>query len=124
MKLRLGTIRAVIAEAISTTSTSSPSAPGDKDAAVPGHLPEELPPGIGGTGAVDEEAWMPGRWFPSEGEPMTPEQLSKLGSKGVGSDEEDVDEADSRVEGDGEDVGISSHLRDDRTLGEPDEHEI
>lgn len=122
MKLRLGTIRALLAEALSTSRTTTPSAPTDKDAAVPGHLPEELPPGIGGTGAVDEEAWMPGRWFPSEGEPMTPEQMDKLGSKGTGTDE--VDETDSRVEGDGEDVGMSSHLRSDRSLGEPNEHEI
>lgn len=62
------------------------AAPGDPDASIPGHLPEELPPSIGD---IDSD--------PS------------------------VDEADERIEGDGDEDGMADHLRatddDRRTLG-------
>lgn len=101
------------------TRTTTPSAPTDPDATVPGHLPNELPP----SASLDEEAWVPGRWFPNKGEPLTPREEDELG---------DVDEGDERMEGDGagipspndDDDDLAQHLRgdDDKTsLGSPPE---
>lgn len=134
MKVRLGLLRQYIREAVSMTRTTSPSAPTDPDATVPGHLPNELPPSatlsdeeING-GGLDEDSWVPGRWFPSECEPMLPGDADRLGEDG------DLDETDDRTLGDGEGPGIpapndnpdgkmSPHLRtdDDTSLGSPPE---
>ncbi len=94
------------------THTTSPSAPGDDDATVPGHLPEELPD------SVDEEAWVPGRWMPGEGEPVKHKDVERFG------DNAGMDEVDNHVMGDGEDEGMAKHLRDDVTLGEPGENKL
>ncbi len=64
MRITLGTLRALLAEAISTTNTTSQAAPSD------------------------------------------------------------IDETDARIEGDGDNDGMSSHLRTDVGLGEPGEHDL
>lgn len=117
MKIKLGTLRAVLWEAMSNTRSTVPSAPTDADAAVPGHLPEELP---GNMEPVDEEAWMPGRWAPFDGEPVTKANAEKLGNPSGA----EVEEADARVEGDSDDDGMSAHLRTDVGLGQPGEHDL
>jgi hypothetical protein len=74
---------------------------------------------------VDEEAWMPGRWYPSEGEPVDPADAERLGET------DEMDETDARMQGDGRGPGdtdanekIASHLRGDEdktSLGDPDD---
>ncbi len=104
------------------TNTTSRAAPSDSDADVPGHLPEEMPTNVVD---IDEEAWMPGRWLPFDGNPVSPANAEKLGSKSVPDTMSvSVDETDSRVEGDGENDGMSAHLRTDVGLGEPGEHDL
>jgi len=84
---------------------------------------------------LGEEAWVPGRWYPSEGEPLDPDEANRIGEP-CGMDEMDeMDETDARMLGDDkgptnrlgdDDSQISDHLRDDddekRSLGNaPDE---
>lgn len=75
--------------------------------------------------SMDEEAWVPGRWMPGEGEPSSPEDADRLGEVDV-----DLDETDLRMVGDGKGPGdkdrddekIASHLRGDeekQALGDP-----
>jgi hypothetical protein len=137
VKVRLGLLKQYINEAVSMTRTTTPSAPTDDDATVPGHLPNELPKSASlEDDALDEEAWVPGRWLPSEGEPMLPGDVDRLGDptgdNPAGMDD-DLDETDDRTEGDGKGNGIpdpkdtdgdsdmAAHLRqhDDTSLGEP-----
>jgi hypothetical protein len=119
VKVRLGLLRQYIHEAVSMTSTTSPSAPTDPDATVPGHLPNELPM----SAALEEQGWVPGRWDPTEGEPMDPSDVERLGSSGM-------EETDERMVDDGKGNGIpdpeinddmSPHLRDSDhlSLGSP-----
>jgi hypothetical protein len=148
VKVRLGLLREYLYEAVSMTRVTSPSAPTDRDAAVPGHLPNELP----GSAALDdergnppqpgqlgEEAWVPGRWFPN-GLEAEPYDHDRLGSPdGM---PEDMDETDDRMVGDGkgngipdpeagdDDLKMSPHLKGDEdktSLGDvpeekPDHH--
>lgn len=121
MRVRLSTLRRIIAEAFSTTHTTSQFTPGDKDATVPGHLPEELPASIGDIDAdesVDEEAAVPGTWLADDGEPVSHDDANRLHTPaGLG-------EVDKRTEGDADDDGLSAHLRADVSLGEPGEHDL
>jgi hypothetical protein len=128
MRVRLGLLREFLREAVSMTRTTTPSAPTDPDATAPGHLPNELPT----SAALDEEAWVPGRWFPTEGEPMLPGDVDRLGD-GTGDNPAGMDETDETYQGDGKGNGIpdpkdtdgdkdlAAHLRqdDDTSLGEP-----
>lgn len=122
MRVRLGLLRAYLREAL-----TSRFAPTDDDATVPGHLPSELPP----SASLDEEAWVPGRWMPGEGEPVDSDDVNRLGNSGM-------DETDDRMEGDGKGNGlpdpktgdeeneISDHLRtgeEKTSLGDPPEEE-
>lgn len=96
------------------TRGTSRSAPTDPDAQTPGHLPEELPD----SASLGEQAWVPGRWYPGEGEPLDDEDQDRLGDP-VGMPA--VDETDGHMEGDGlgngipgpgeENMHISDHLR-------------
>jgi hypothetical protein len=114
--------------------STSPAAPTDKDAAVPGHLPNELPK----SAALDEEAVVPGRWAPNgyEAEPYDHDAVGDPIGRPAPEDEGDLDETDERMMDDGkgngipdpvtgdEDKDISSHLRGDTDklcLGSPPE---
>ena len=76
--------------------------------------------------SMDEEAWVPGRWMPGEGEPVSHDDADRLGE----GDDDDLDETDLRMMGDGkgpgddavDDLKIADHLRGDgekRSLGDP-----
>lgn len=130
MIVKLGLLRSYINEAVSMTRTTSPSAPTDDDATVPGHLPNELPK----SASLDEESWVPGRWDPTEGEPLDPRDADRIGDP-TGDNGPDLDETDDRMIGDGMGPGIkdpeftdgegeiSQHLRnnDVTCLGSPPE---
>ena len=122
MRLRAGLLRALVAEALSWTHTGVRAAPTDRDTGVEGHLPEELPPSAslddGDVERLGEEAWVPNRWIPGEGDCVDDEDLERMGSPSG------MDEVDARIEGDNEDEGMSKHLRDDVSLGEPGEHDL
>jgi len=48
--------------------------------------------------ALEEQAWVPGRWYPGEGEPSTDNEVDRMGSGGLGDmDEDDVDQEVSHV---------------------------
>lgn len=122
------------------TRTTTRSAPTDPDAQVPGHLPSELPKSAtladgeddDTMGDLDEEAWVPGRWEPTYGDPVSAPDAARLGD-GVGDDPaDDLSETDDRTEGDNkgngmpdpkdpDHMGMAQHLRDDdpTSLGSP-----
>lgn len=124
MKVRLGLLRLYLREGLYRASMAAPT---DDDATVPGHLPNELPK----SAAIDEDSWVPGRWYPSEGEPLDGDEASRLG--------EPIGETDDRMEGDGlgpgaedESLKLADHLRTgqektslgsppDETMGDADE---
>jgi|SRR5581483_3110867 len=116
---------------------TTPSAPSDPDAAVPGHLESELPKSASLEGDMDEQAVVPGRWAPNGYEPE-PYDHERLGDPmGLPSGAEgDLDETDDRMLGDGkgngipdpetgdDDLKMSPHLKGDEektSLGDPPE---
>ena len=124
MKIKLGTLRKLIREEI--MPRGGRSAPTDPDAQVPGHLPNELPPSAS---LVDEEAWVPGRWMPGEGEPVDPEGMERMGEP-CGMDETDAFTQDDglgngepdRNDPDSDEFDIADHLKGDKdktALGDP-----
>ena len=42
--------------------------------------------------ALEEDGWLPGRWYPGTGEPVSDEELDAMGRGGLGL--KDVDEGD------------------------------
>jgi len=75
--------------------------------------------------SMDEEAWVPGRWMPGEGEPVSRDDAERLGEA-----DDDLEETDLRMLGDGRGPGdpdeenekIADHLRGDEektSLGDP-----
>jgi len=146
VKVRLGLLREYLYEAVAMSALDSPSAPGDPDAGVPGHRPSELPGSAAlddengnppKPGEMDEEAWVPGRWFPNglEAEPYDHERLGDPTGQPSGA-EGDLDETDDRMIGDGkgngipdpddsdDDLKMSPHLKGDEektSLGSPPE---
>jgi len=127
VKIRLGDLRRLINEELVARANSS-SARSDDDAQTPGHLPSELPD----SAAIDEEAWVPGRWNPTEGEPLDDDEASRLGEPlgetdgfnigdNLGNGEKDRNDPDS------DDFRISAHLRGDDeklSLGDPPDNEV
>lgn len=112
---------------------TTPSAPTDDDATVPGHLPNELPK----SASLEEQGWVPGRWFPNgyEPEPVDRERLGDPTGLPSGA-EGDLEETDDRMIGDGkgngipdptddeDDLKMSPHLKGDdekTSLGDPPE---
>lgn len=81
MKIRISELRRLIKEAIDSTTPGYRMSQRDPD---PGHDATDADY----FGLTDEEATVPGKWHPSEGEPVDDEDLYRLG-------ESDGDEADS-----------------------------
>jgi len=94
MRLTIKMLRKIIRESL-VARTGQVIAPGDDDQVVFGHLPNELPKSasLEEDDELDEEAWVPGRWMPDSGEPMSKKDAEKLGDKhGMASDlDEDED---------------------------------
>lgn len=42
--------------------------------------------------ALEEQGWVPGRWYPGEGEPIDPDEISLMGTGGLGKEDEELDE--------------------------------
>jgi hypothetical protein len=147
VRVRLGLLReylqAHLDEIASMTRDALRSAPTDKDAQVPGHLPNELPKSASleddGYQDMDEEALVPGHWAPNglEAEPYDHERLGDPIGQPSGA-EGDLDETDDRMVGDkrgngipdpndeDNDLKISPHLTGDEektSLGDPSEEE-
>jgi hypothetical protein len=88
MRLSIKTLRKIIRESL-VARNGQVVAPGDDDQVVFGHLPSELPKSasLEEEDELDEEAWVPGRWIPGDGEPVSKRNAEKLGDKrGVASD--------------------------------------
>ena len=82
---------------------------------------------------IQEQAWVPGRWYPSEGEPVDPADAERLGDPLGMAEIDELDQADARMLGDGkgpsedEDYDIADHLRGDEektSLGDPPDETI
>jgi hypothetical protein len=116
MRVRLGLLReylreAVLHEMVPMSGMTSPSAPGDDDATVPGHLPNELPPSAT---LSDEEINGGGL---DEGEVELHNETDDR-TVGDAAGEGGIDEPDTNPEG-----RMAPHLRTDDTtsLGSPPE---
>lgn len=44
--------------------------------------------------ALEEDGWLPGRWYPNTGEPVSDEELDVMGHAGLGLKDKDMDEGD------------------------------
>ena len=133
MRIRLGLLREFLHEAVMMSRGTTPSAPTDDDATVPGHLPNELSK----SAALDEQGWVPGRFFPNgfEPEPVDRERTGDPAGLPSGAEAGDMDETDDRMLGDGkgngipdpddgDDLKMSPHLKGDdekTSLGDPPE---
>ena len=42
---------------------------------------------------INEQGWQPGRWYPASGEPVDPDDVSLMGTGGLGDEEENLKEA-------------------------------
>lgn len=134
MRVRLGLLREYLREAVLMDKSTTAAASTDSDAAVPGHLPNELPK----SAALEEQGWVPGRWFPN-GYEEEPYDHDRLGDPaGLPAPHGDMDETDERMEGDDkgngipdpltgdDDQEIADHLRGDEektSLGDPPEED-
>lgn len=45
---------------------------------------------------LEEQGWVPGRWYPGTGEPVTDEEIHSMDHAGLGDPEEDLEEEDLR----------------------------
>ena len=93
MRLSIKTLSKIIRESL-VARTGQVVAPGDDDQVVFGHLPNELPKSasLEEDDELDEEAWVPGRWMPGSGEPMSKNDAEKLGDKRGHASDIDLDE--------------------------------
>lgn len=41
---------------------------------------------------LEEQGWVPGRWYPSKGEPIDPDEVDLMGTDGLGATDEDEEE--------------------------------
>lgn len=90
MLIKLSFLRRLIREAM--TKSTGVFAPTDDDERVPGHLSSELPSSASLEDELDEDAWVPGRWNPTTGEPMSPDEMDRLNQpNGQDLDEVDTD---------------------------------
>lgn len=108
MRVRLGLLReylreVVLREMVPMSGMTSPSAPGDDDATVPGHLPNELPP----SATLSDEEINGGGLDETDDRTV-----------GDGDGEGGIDDPDTNPEG-----KMAPHLRtdDDTSLGSPPE---
>jgi hypothetical protein len=123
VKVRLGLLREYLREALYRASANAPT---DPDAAVPGHLPEELPPSAA-TDGIEEQAMVPGRWYGGEepegydrervGDPLGMDETDeRFEDDALGNGEPDRNDPDA------DDFDIADHLRGDEektSLGDP-----
>lgn len=93
MRLTIKTLRKIIHESLVARS-GQVIAHGDDDQVVFGHLPNELPKSasLEKDDELDEEAWVPGRWMPDSGEPVSKDDAEKLGDKRGMASDIDLDE--------------------------------
>lgn len=41
---------------------------------------------------LDEQGWVPGRWYPDNGEPLDPDDVGLMSTGGLGEEDEDEDQ--------------------------------
>lgn len=46
---------------------------------------------------LDEQGWVPGRWYPGDGEPVDPDAVDQMGTGGLGRPDEEDELAEAKA---------------------------